>query len=253
MILALVMLLSLTACGGGKGKSEVTELVIWGHQEEAWNKSYEKIAADFMKDNPDIKIRCEFFPYDEFESKVQTSLMSKTSEADIYEIWGGWAVDYASTGALAAMPDDMANSIRNDAYASTYGALEYDGKMYGLPMEYNIECGGLLVNKHLSEQYNLSVPTTWDEMIANAKIANQVDNGVFTVKGFDFVGWDGVPYTFAAMIMSQGAKYLNEDGSFNMTSPEAKAAFTELTNLVLEDNLTNLAGLTESGVMENFQ
>lgn len=253
MILALVMLLSLTACGGGKGKSEVTELVIWGHQEEAWNKSYEKIAADFMKDNPDIKIRCEFFPYDEFESKVQTSLMSKTSEADIYEIWGGWAVDYASTGALAAMPDDMANSIRNDAYASTYGALEYDGKMYGLPMEYNIECGGLLVNKHLSEQYNLSVPTTWDEMIANAKIANQVDNGVFTVKGFDFVGWDGVPYTFAAMIMSQGAKYLNEDGSFNMTSPEAKAAFTELTNLVLEDKLTNLAGLTESGVMENFQ
>lgn len=103
MILALVMLLSLTACGGGKGKSEVTELVIWGHQEEAWNKSYEKIAADFMKDNPDIKIRCEFFPYDEFESKVQTSLMSKTSEADIYEIWGGWAVDYASTGALAPL------------------------------------------------------------------------------------------------------------------------------------------------------
>lgn len=277
LILALAMLFSLAACGNDaassapvaesgsatgsepaepatqSGSGEITQLTIWGHQEEAWNISYEKIAEDFMRDNPDIRIKYEFFPYDDFESKVQTSLMTKTSDADIYEIWGGWGLDYANTGALAAMPKDMADEIRNDAYPCTYGALEYNGDLYGMPMEFNIECGGLLVNKHILEENGLSIPTTWDEMISGAKKATKAENGVFDVKGFDFVGWDGVPYTFTAMIMSKGSNYLKDDGTFNVTSPEAKDAFTALTNYVIEDGLTDLAGLTDSSAMENFQ
>lgn len=276
LILTLAMILSLAACGGGSASAtpdsspasastadsapavqpnsgEITELTIWGHQEEAWNISYEKIAEDFMKDNPDIRIKYEFFPYDDFESKVQTSLMSKSSDADVYEIWGGWGLDYANTGALAAMPDAMANEIRNDAYPSTYGALEYDGKLYGMPMEFNIECGALLVNKHILEENGLTIPTTWDEMIEGAKKATKLENGVFDVKGFDFVGWDGVPYTFAAMIMSKGGNYLNDNGTFNVTSPEAKDAFTALTDYVIKDQITDLAGLTDASGMENFQ
>lgn len=267
LTLVLAMLLGLAACGNGssaasagssapaenKGSGKTVELTLWGHQEEAWNVSYQKIADDFMKDNPDIKIKLEFFPYDDFESKVQTSLMSKTNDADIYEIWGGWGLDYADTGALAEMPEAMANEIRNDAYPSTYGALEYNGKLYGMPMEFNIECGGLLVNKHLLEENNLSIPTTWDEMIDGAKKATKTSGGNFDVKGFDFVGWDGVPYTFAAMIMSQGSNYLKDDNTFNVTSPEAKKAFTELTNYLLEDKITDLQGLTDASGMENFQ
>lgn len=275
LILSLTMLLSFAACGDNSTSSttnadassaasdpavqapaangDTTELIIWGHQEESWNISYEKIAEDFMKENPDIKIKYEFFPYDDFESKVQTSLMSKSSDADVYEIWGGWGLDYASTGALAAMPDAMATEIRNDAYPCTYGALEYDGKLYGMPMEFNIECGGLLVNNKLLEENGLTLPTTWDEMIEGAKKATRKTGNSFDVKGFDFVGWDGVPYTLCAMIMSKGGNYLNEDNTFNMTSPEAKDAFTALTDLLLKDEVTDLQGLTEAGAMENFQ
>lgn len=256
LLLVLVLVLSMTACGGsGAAKTDgnVTELVLWGHQEEAWNDSYQKIADNFMAANPDIKIRLEFFPYDDFEAKVQTSLMSKTSEADIYEIWGGWGLDYASTGALAAMPDAMADSIRNDAFPSTYGALEHDGKLFGLPMEFNIECGGMLVNNAILEANGLTIPTTWDEMIEGAKKATKVENGVFSVKGFDFVGWDGVPYTFAAMIMSQGSNYLNADNTFNVTSPEALKAFNALADYILVDGITDLQGLTDASAMENFQ
>ena len=54
-------------CKGGN----VTELVLWGHQEEAWNDSYQKIADDFMAANPDIKIRLEFFPYDDLKQRFR--------------------------------------------------------------------------------------------------------------------------------------------------------------------------------------
>ena len=268
-VLIAAMLLGLAACGGsGSAPAEkaeepkkeesassgkVTELTFWGHQEEAWNISYQKIADEFMAENPDIRIKFEFFPYDDFESKVQTSLMSKTADADMYEIWGGWGLDYANTGALAAMSDDIYKEITEDAYPSTYGALEYDGKLYGMPMEFNIECGGLLVNQKLLEENGFSIPTTWDQMIEDAKAATVIENGEFQVKGFDFVGWDGVPYMFAEMIMSQGAQYMTEDGKFNVTSPEAVKAFTALTDYVVKDQITDLQGLTDASAMENFQ
>ena len=250
----------MTACGGGDSEEsssgdtgEQVELVFWGHEEEAWNNSYQKIADDFMAENPDITIKFEFFPYDDFESKVQTSLSSKSGGADIYEIWGGWGVDYADTGALSAMPAEMRDSILEDAYEPTYGALEYEGELYGMPMEFNIECGGLLVNKKLLDQNGLSIPTTWDEMIDGAKKATVKNGDAFDVKGFDFVGWDGVPYTFTSMIMSQGASYWNEDGTFNFTSPEAVKAFEALAGYITEDGVTDLQGLTDSSAMENFQ
>ena len=53
-----------------KTGSGTTKLVIWGHQEEVWNDNYQKIADDFMAENPDIEISFEFFPYDDFEAKV---------------------------------------------------------------------------------------------------------------------------------------------------------------------------------------
>ncbi|HWR22411.1 MAG TPA: extracellular solute-binding protein [Feifaniaceae bacterium] len=265
LALVLLFVLSLAACSpaapgaadktpgasGGKDGNAV-ELVVWGHQEESWNASYRAIADAFMAENPDIRIKYEFFPYDDFESKVQTSLISKSGGADVYEIWGGWGVDYASTGALAAMPDAMADEIRHDAYPCTYGALEYGGKLYGMPMEFNIECGGLLVNNKLLAANNLAVPATWDELIAEAKKAVVTENGVMTTKGFDFVGWDGVPYLFTSMILSQGGNYLNDDGSFNFTSAEAKRAFSALADLVLKDGVTDLTGLTEQN-LEGYQ
>lgn len=257
--LALVLLLAVSclSCAnapeGAASSKDAVELTFWGHQEDTWNTSYLAIGDAFMAENPDIKISFEFFPYDEFESKVQTSLISKSGGADLYEIWGGWGVDYASTGALAAMPDAMAAEIVSDAYPSTYGALAYEGKLYGMPMEFNIECGGLLVNNKMVAADGLSVPTTWDGLVAEAKKATVVENGIMTVKGFDFVNWDGVTFLFTSMILSQGVDYLNEDGSFNFTSAEAKRAFTALTDLVTKDGVTDLSGLTDDSGLEGYQ
>ena len=222
--------------------SETTKLVIWGHQEEVWNDNYRKIADEFMAENPDIEISFEFFPYDDFEAKVQTSLISKNSDCDIYEMWGGWGIDYAPTGSLDPIADEVAEEIRAEAYPSTYGAMEYDGKIYALPLEFNIECGGLVVNLHLLGEE--AIPTTWDELVETAKKLTVRNGNQFDVRGFDFVGWDGVAYTFAAMIMSQGVSYFNEDGTFNVTSPEAKKAFEALTDLVVGE---------EPVTLENFQ
>lgn len=252
--LSALMCMTMFGCSSSNTKkSDQIELTFWGHQNEAWAASYEAIAKEFEEKNPGIHINFEFFPYDQFQSKVQTSLISNEGGADIYELWGGWGLDFANTGALAELPEDLTTSIRNDVYPSTIGSLEYDGKLFGLPLEFNIENGAMLVNDTLMKDSNLKIPTTWEELRETARKATKKDGTTFTVKGFDFINWDSVPYLFLSMILSNDGTYQNVDGTFNVQTPEAKAALQELYDMVKVDGVTNMEGLDGGGDMEGYQ
>ena len=254
LIMSMFMLTSLVGCSGtDTPETETIKLTFWGHQNEAWNESYRAIGDSFMADNPGIEITFEFFPYDQFESKVQTSLISKEGGADMYEMWGGWGVDFASTGALAAMPDDMAANVIDQVYPSTIGALMYEGKLYGLPLEFNIENGAMLVNTQILKDNNVTVPTTWDELVSAGTKLTKVEDGLMVQKGFDFVNWDSVPYMFLSMILSTGGEYMDANGKFTLQTPEAKAALQELYDMVVVDKVTDLEGLVGGGDLEGFQ
>jgi len=254
VLLALVMLLALVGCGSkssdaAKSDGDTVELVWWAHHEEQWVNTYKKVIEGFEAENPGIKIKLETFPYDEFESKVLTSLSSQSGGADIYEMWGGWGVDYAPTGALAALPDSIASVIVNDAYEPTYGSLYHESKLYGLPLEFNIEYGGMLVNLNLLNDNGLKPAETWADLVSQAKsLTVEGDNGLVQ-KGFDFCNLDSVTYLYTAMILQQGANYRNEDGTFNFTSEEAKKAFEELASLLTTNKVTEPGELVNAEII----
>ena len=257
VVLTLGVALVITGCGGSGGddSSDGTTLTFWTHNDEdTWNESYQAIADAYMAEHPDVTINIEAFPYDEFESKVQTALMSDEGGADVYELWGGWGVDFAPAGVLAALPEDMQAEVKEESYPNTYGALEADDVIYGIPLEFNIECGGLIVNNNVMNEAGVEVPTTWDELVAAAEKGTVKDGKKVLVKGFDFVNWDGVMYLWTSMILSQGDNYLNEDGTINVTSDAAKKAWDELASLASGDNaVTNLSGLDDGSDIEGYQ
>lgn len=248
--------LCLVGCGSNDDKNDdVTTVTWWVHQENSWNIAHQELADAYMATHENVKIEIEIFPYDDFESKVQTSLINGEGGADIYEIWGGWGIDFAPTGALLKLDDELANKIMAESYAPTYGALVANGGLYGVPCEFNTETGGLLVNYNVAKANNIAnpVPATWEEMIANAKAVSQLDETKDVLKGFDFVNWDSVPYLFLSMILQQGGEYLVSDNEINVNTKEAKTAFETLTNLVLVDGVSNLEGLTGGSDMEGYQ
>ena len=253
LMLALCMMLALVGCsskGGSEADSGKEELVFWAHTEAAWLESYQAVIDAFEAENPDITIRLEDFPYDEFETKTLTSLASKEGGADIYELWGGWGVDYASTGAFAAMPDALATQIMEDSYPSTIGALQYDGKLYGMPFEFNIEYGGMIVNNDLLAEAGLKPATTWAEWMDQAHKLTKEENGVLTRKGIDFMNADGVTYIYTGMLLQNGVNYLNEDGTFNFNNEVGIKAFKEITDMLVGDNrVTELGELADPGVI----
>lgn len=256
-----LMLVSLLVSCSSKGNNTGTEtngndevvLKMWAHQNEPWNKAYEEVIEEFEKENPNIKIQLETFPYDAFESKTQTSLIDGEGGADIYELWGGWALDFAPNNSLLPLSDEFSKKVMEETYSPTYGALLYGDKLYGLPLEFNIEFGGMLVNLTLLKQDGLSYPTTWEELKEIAIKATKIEGGVYKEKGFDFVNWDSVSYYFLSMILEQGSNYLNEDNTFNLETPEAKKALQELADMVIVDKVTDLEGLTGGSDLEGYQ
>lgn len=113
-----------------------------------------------------------------------------------------------------------------------------------MPLEFNIESGGLLVNKKLFDEKKLSYPKTWAEMLSIADKTSVKDGAIMKMRGFDFVTIDNVSYTWLAMLMSKGGSYYNADGKFNFTTPESVDAMTQLVSYVKDKGYTNLDALT---------
>lgn len=231
-------------------EGEPVTLQYWTHVETPWNISNDELAAAFTEEFPNIKIEIEAYPYDDFEQKVQTSLLSKSGGADIYELWGGWAYEFAPTGVFSPVPDDLIGDLKEDCYEPVLGAFEHEGVYYGVPMEFNAESGAMLVNKPYFEEHGLSYPETWDEMINLATEHSVSKDNVFDMRGFDFIAHDTLPYTWLSMILSAGGTYLEGD-TFNFDTPIAKETLQKLVDYVKINKVTNTDGLAGSD-LENF-
>ena len=255
LMIAIILVSGLLAGCGDKSDGTApldgkTVLKYWTHSDEdTWNASDEAMIAAFEDEYPNIRIEREAFPYDDFEQKVMTSFMSKSGGADIYKMWGGWAVDYAQTGVFAPVPDEFVADLKDDCYEPVLGALEYEGKYYGVPLEFNAEWGGLLVNKAYFDEHGLEYPIDWDDMIRIAAENSKSSGEVFEMRGFDFISFDTLPYIWLQMILSSGGTYLEGD-SVNFDTAIAKETLQKLVDYVKVDKVTNIECLT-GGEIEN--
>lgn len=243
--------------GGGApagNTGETITLNYWAHTERPWNMDDERIIAAFEKANPNIKIAYENFPYDEFESKTQTSLLSKSGGADIYKIWGGWAPDFVDAGAFSPVPDALLSDLKNDCYDPVLAGFLLDGKCYGVPLEFNVEYCGMLVLKPYFEEHNIAYPTTWDEMIKIATENSSSEGDVFHMRGFDFISFDSVPFTWLAMILSSGGQFVTDGNKYDFNTPIAIETLQKLSDYITVNKVTTISGLTGGGDgAENFQ
>ena len=249
-----LMAASLMAGGNKAAAGTATTLRYWAHIETPWNKDDQRIIAAYKKANPNVTIEYESFPYDDFESKTQTSLLSKSGGADVYKIWGGWAPDFIKANAFAAVPDEFISDLESDCYPPVLAGFQKDGKCYGVPLEFNFEFGGLLALKPFFDKNKIAYPKTWDEMIQIATKYSQSSGEVFTMRGFDFISNDSVPYTFMAMILQKGGQFVtsqNYQSTYDFNTPIAIEALQTLADYVTKNKVTSLGAITGGGDLEN--
>lgn len=195
LALASMMVIStaLTGCGGSKeggeskgGESQdgVTEISFWSLNTR--QEAIDPIVEEFNAQNEDIKVVPSYYDTDGIKDACKVGASSKTLP-NMWFNWGGslggFYVDNGLTYDLTSYGEENGWSEKFDENA--LNLCTYDGKLSGYPTSYNIL--GVYYRKDIFEQYNLEVPTTFEEF--EQVCATLKENGVTPISTAGLNGW----------------------------------------------------------------
>lgn len=214
-ILALLVLVA-TGCGGGtsgtptaatappsgvvgsgepSGSTAVNdpaEIVYWSHENPPRNELDGRLIAEFMAQNPQIKVIYETFPFEDYETKVVTALAGGTGP-QLFNLFtsrmGGLVasnavvpVDFAAMG----LADEAA--FRDQYLPSALDGFTFDGKLSAVPTEASNMV--LYVNRAKLAEAGLDptadVPQTWEQVRDVSRQMVRREGDRLVQRGFEF-------------------------------------------------------------------
>ena len=237
--------------------AEKVTIRVWTHQNNAFNGGYHALADKYMAEHPNVEIKFETFDYDTYIQTLQTAMPAGT-EADVLQMFGSWVCSYAEGNNLAEVPTDVLSidDAKSQILSAPIGGYICDEKLYGIPQEYNIEYGAVMVNTKLADEVGATNYKEgwkdWDAFIEDAKKLTVMQDGVMTRAGFNFTGSDGIATMFHSLILQYGGQYL-QDGVYTVTTPEGQKTL-ELMKRLVDEGLVDpvLFNDTENWVGDSY-
>ncbi|MGW6276932.1 ABC transporter substrate-binding protein [Kribbella sp. NPDC055071] len=227
---ALVLVGSVSACGGGRDESSDSSkpLEVWSRSAPDPAKTYDAIMAAFTQKTG---IKVDYKGVIEFDTQLQARASSK----DLPDVWindAGLLGSYQSQGYVTKIEkSDIAGSdqIPDKTWEQNQGL---DGSIYGVP--YSRQSFVTLVRSDWRKKLGLPVPKTWDELaaLANAFATKDPDgDGKADTYGMvvpgsskkGYIGWWASSYIWQA-----GGDIIEKtgDGKYKsvINSPQTKTA-----------------------------
>jgi multiple sugar transport system substrate-binding protein len=181
-----------------------TTLRLWSHNNTAFVKANEDLVKKYQEIHPEVEIKYENFPY--------ADVMTLPQAQELF-------------------------------YAAPLDGYVHQGKLFGLPNEYNLENGAVLVNKTMYEKAGVTYPPawkTWEELVADAKTLTQWDGDVMKIAGFHYVNNDGLGFLFWEGILERGADYwANDQIHLNLETDQAVATTQWLADMAIKDKVVD--------------
>jgi multiple sugar transport system substrate-binding protein len=252
-LVALALAIALAGCGQKSSSPSAAApsdikgtLTYWYNQD--WESANKQLFDAFAKAYPNVTLNATGFTYDTFIEKIRAAY-SAGEESDVQQVFGDWASDLMKHERLAKIPDDYAAQIRKRLYDTTLGGYTYSGVLYGIPKEYNIECGGVLYYpEDLKKVGYAEFPGTFAALMDAAKKLTRYDSKGKPIHwGFDFITTDNIPYLFLSLILQQNGDYWAADKvHVTFTTPEAQKAMQTLADMVTRDKVTEIDHLNDA-------
>ncbi|PZG18607.1 ABC transporter substrate-binding protein [Nonomuraea aridisoli] len=193
-------------------------------------KDLETIEKAFEKENPKVDVVVETSPFDEYFTKLQTSIAGGTAP-DTFELNYENFVTYADSGTLLDLGAAGAGDDTSVYSPASLDAFKHGGKQYALPASFSTVV--LFYNKDLFDKAGVAPPTadwTWAEEQEAARKLTDKKNGVYG---------DFQPVTFFEFyktLKQAGGEFLSADGK--------KAAFDSPQGLKAARWLVDKVGTT---------
>lgn len=131
---------------------------------------FEPFLQKFQGENPDITLELEATPGMDHQTKIKTDAAANNLP-DAFTYWtAAQFKPLVDAGIIADLTDLQANDadLKDRFLSGTLDALTFDNKVYGLPAESYFDA--MFINKEIFDKYNLSIPKTFDDLLADTKV-----------------------------------------------------------------------------------
>ncbi len=246
LLLALVMALSLVACGSkpaddaadGAAEKVTLDVVIaqYTNYTAEWWKEFE---ANFETANEDIDLNIEVISWNDITAQINTRI-STGEQPDILNITPFTL--YTADELLVPVDEYVSDTVKNNLIPSFYEANTVDGTVWALPILASVRC--MLVNTDILTAAGVeTIPTTWDEVIAAAEKVKAYDETI-TPWGLD-ISTDEGQAAFAYYTWNNGGGYVDANNEWAINSAENVEAL-EFIKKLFDSGLCNANPITDT-------
>jgi maltose-binding protein MalE len=236
-----------TGGAGGMGGGNATPVTITAMRND--NPPY-VTASDtaftaYTAAHSNVTIKDTTLRYPSLTSTLLADLKADKLSADLVFVPPSWVCTFADN--LADVPADVVSlaDAQKAFFAAPLAGSTCKGVLKGLPQEYNLEYGGVVVNldKFEAKHGKGSTPawTSWSEFIADAAALTEVEAGTNRplTNGLDIApDWpQPVKHIFFSLILQNGGNYFASDNTFDFSSNAAKAALTSMVKWIATDHV----------------
>ncbi len=245
--------------GNDAQNEEVTKIVYWQYFYETKKNLMDELIKDFESKNPDIKVIQQTFPYENYNTKVASSVPSGKGP-NVINLYYGWLPNYIKSGYLQSLPKDMVDYKKiEEEFLPLVDAAKFDGKYYALPTA--VRSLALFWNKDLFKEAGLdpeNPPKTFEELVDYAKVLTKKDaGGNYLQTGITLELRAQVHHWIREILIRQcgGAPYSEDGKTVTYNNEAGYEALKLLTDLQLVDEvgmpnfMTNDVTAFKSGLM----
>ncbi|MBB6636609.1 ABC transporter substrate-binding protein [Cohnella thailandensis] len=238
-----------SASGSNNGGKKVKLTAMVGNATDTQNIAKALIAA-FEKKYPNITVEIELSPGGTEGDNLAKTKLATGDMSDVF---------FYNSGSLlqALNPEQNLVDLTNEPFQANIEdsfkqAVTYNGKVYGAPTQ-STGTGGWFYNKKIYSDLGLSVPKTWEELMANVKKISEADSGIAPIIGTykdtwtsqliflsDYYNVQASAPNFAADYTANKAKYA--------TTPSALRSFEKMQDIVGYLNKDYLATNLDAGL-----
>jgi multiple sugar transport system substrate-binding protein len=239
---------SIAACGGssspGKASADEKVTITYAMWAELSKPAEEKVIAAFEKVNPNITVKIQLTPWDQYWAKLQAATTGGTL-ADVVWMNPNHLALYASNKVLAPISDRIkADHIDMSLYSQpVVESTQWQGKQYAMPRDDSLIA--LWYNKKLFDAAGVKYPTdtwTWDDATDAANKLTDKKKGQYGIAAGPWNQSNYYPTIFQA-----GGKVLSADGkSSAIDSPEAAAGLQYWVDFISSGAAPSIQHMTDT-------